>query len=203
MTQLVVEAVVRMSKKPHQKPEVLHRSVVAQSRLFTVESMEIRFGNGVERTYERLVSGGAGAVMVVALFDNEQLALVREYGGGIDDYSLTLPKGAIDMGESIAMAARRELQEEIGYDATELVYLKELTSSPSYMNSSIHLVLARGLYKSRLEGDEPEPLELVTWPMADLSSLYALDDFHEGRAVAAIGLAQAYLAGRLPGRSLD
>jgi ADP-ribose diphosphatase len=189
IAKLVIKAVVRMSKKRHQKPEVLHRSVVAQSRLFTVESMEIRFGNGVERTYERLVSGGAGAVMVVALFDNEQLALVREYGGGIDDYSLTLPKGAIDMGESIAMAARRELQEEIGYDATELVYLKELTSSPSYMNSSIHLVLARGLYESRLEGDEPEPLELVTWPMADLSSLYAQDDFHEGRAVAAIGLA--------------
>jgi len=68
-----------------QKPQILHTSVVARSRLFTVESVELKFTNGVERTYERLAPGGHGAVMVVAMLDDQHVALIREYGGGIED----------------------------------------------------------------------------------------------------------------------
>lgn len=184
------------------KPEVLARRQVAQSRLFRVESFDLRFSNGVERTYERLVSGGPGAVMLVALLDDETVALIREYGGGIDDYTLTLPKGAIDMGEAMRDACNRELQEEIGYAATEFVHLKKLAASPSYMSGGIDVVLVRGLYPSVLEGDEPEPLELVPWKLNNLNELYTQEDFTEGRAFAALLLAQEYLAGRFPGKPL-
>lgn len=185
------------------KPEIIHRTLVAQSRLFKVEAIDIRFSNGVERTYERLVGGGNGAVMVVAMLDDERFVLIREYAGGIDDYCLTLPKGAIDMGETIAQAARRELQEEIGYNARELIYLKKLTLSPGYMSAGIHLVLARDLFPSKLEGDEPEPLETEVWQLSQWSELFARDDFAEGRSVAALALVKAYLAGEYQGSALD
>lgn len=180
----------------HKKPQILQRHIVAQSRLFRVESFDLRFSNGVERTYERLVPGGNGAVMIVALLDDDTFALIREYGGGVEDYTLTLPKGAIDLGESLRDACNRELQEEIGFGAREFVYLKSLSLSPSYMSGGIHVVLARDLYPSKLEGDEPEPLELVTWKFADLPALYSRADCSEGRAIAALALAQEYLAGR-------
>ncbi|MFK4753656.1 ADP compounds hydrolase NudE [Oceanobacter antarcticus] len=184
------------------KPQILHRSIVAQSRLFRVESLELRFSNGVERTYERLMPGGPGAVMMVALLDDDTVALIREYGGGIEDYTLTLPKGAVDLGESMRDACHRELQEEIGYGAREFVFLKRLSLSPSYMSGGIDVVLARDLFPSRLEGDEPEPLELIPWQLNDLLSLYQRADFSEGRAVAALALAQAYLAGHYKGEVL-
>src|SRR5690554_7805620 len=85
----------------HIKPKILARHVVAQSRLFRIESFDLRFSNGVERTYERLVPGGPGAVMLVPLLDDETVGLIHEYGGGIEDYTLTLPKGALDLGESL------------------------------------------------------------------------------------------------------
>jgi len=184
------------------KPEILHRSMVAQSRLFRIESFDLRFSNGVERTYERLVPGGTGAVMMVALLDNEHLALIREYGGGIEDYTLTLPKGAIDLGETMRDACNRELQEEIGFAAREFIHLKKMSLSPSYMSGGIDVVLVRDLYPSQLEGDEPEPLELVKWPLAEVHELYARDDCTEGRAIAALAVAQEYLAGRYPGTPL-
>lgn len=187
----------------HKKPQILQRHIVAQSRLFRVESFDLRFSNGVERTYERLMPGGNGAVMVVALLDDETFALIREYGGGVEDYTLTLPKGAIDLGERLRDACNRELQEEIGYGAREFVYLKNLSLSPSYMSGGIHVVLARDLYPSQLEGDEPEPLELVPWKLNNLPELFARDDCSEGRAVAALALAQEYLAGRFQGRVLE
>ncbi|MFY9178998.1 MAG: ADP compounds hydrolase NudE [Venatoribacter sp.] len=186
-----------------QKPEILARRIVAQSRLFRIESFDLRFSNGVERTYERLVPGGRGAVMLVALLDDETFALIREYGGGIDDYTLTLPKGAIDLGETLRNACNRELQEEIGYGAREFIHLKNLGASPSYMSGGIDVVLARGLYPSKLDGDEPEPLILVPWKLNNLSELYVQDDFSEGRALAALTLATEYLAGRFPGTVLE
>ena len=187
----------------HKKPQILERHIVAQSRLFRVESFDLRFSNGVERTYERLVPGGNGAVMLVALMDDDTIALIREYGGGIEDYTLTLPKGAIDMGESLRDACNRELQEEIGFAAREFIFLKKLSLSPSYMSGGIHVVVARDLYESRLEGDEPEPLELVPWKLKNLSELYCREDFTEGRALAAITLAQAYLSGEFEGEVLN
>lgn len=186
----------------HKKPEILERHIVAQSRLFRVESFDLRFSNGVERTYERLVPGGPGAVMLVALLDDETVALIREYGGGIEDYTLSLPKGAIDLGEDLKSACNRELQEEIGYAAREFIYLKKLSLSPSYMKSGIDVVLVRDLYPSKLEGDEPEPLELVPWKLNNLHELYAQEDCTEGRAIAALALAMEYLAGRFEGKPL-
>jgi ADP-ribose diphosphatase len=77
-----------------QKPTVLAREIVATSRLFCVEELKLRFSNGVERTYERLVGKGAGygAVMIVAMLDAEHAVLVEEYCGGTDAYELSCPK---------------------------------------------------------------------------------------------------------------
>ena len=95
-----------------QKPTVLASEIVASSRLFRVEQLQLRFSNGVERTYERLASRGHGhgAVMVVAMADTEHALLVEEYCAGTDDYQLSLPKGLVEPGEDVLLAADRELR---------------------------------------------------------------------------------------------
>jgi ADP-ribose diphosphatase len=179
-----------------EKPKILHQSIVSSSRLFTVEAVDFKFSNGVERTYERLVSGGPGAVMMVAMLDDEHVAIIREFGGGVEEYTLTLPKGAVDLGETLVDAANRELQEEIGFAAKKMTFLKHMSLSPSYMKSGIDIFLAENLYPSVLEGDEPEPLELIKWPLVNLHELVMRDDCTEGRSIAALYLAREYLANR-------
>ena len=167
--------------------------MVARSHLFTVESLELEFSNGVQRTYERLASRGHGAVMMVPINEHGEVLLIREYGVGIEDYTLTLPKGAVDMGETIEQAANRELKEEIGKGAHHLHYLKKLTLSPSYMQSAIDVLVAMDLYDESLEGDEPEPLEVVAWPLDNIAELVARADVTEGRAIAALYMARDWL----------
>lgn len=181
-----------------QKPQILDRHIVAQSRLFTIESMELRFSNGVERTYERLVPGGSGAVMMVPINEKGEVLLIREYGAGMEDYTLTLPKGAVDLGETMEQAALRELQEEIHFGAKQLHFLKKMSLSPSYMKSGIDVLIALDLYQASLPGDEPEPLEVVTWPLADIDTLVMRADFTEGRAIAALYMAKAWLEDHQP-----
>jgi ADP-ribose diphosphatase len=181
----------RHSRK--QIPEILAQEIVAQSKLFKIEQLQLRFSNGEERLYERMCGSGRGAVMIVACPDPEHFYLIREYSAGTHDYQLGFPKGLIDPGEDVMAAANRELKEEIGFGAGRFVPLKSLALAPGYFNATMHVVLAFDLYPEQLEGDEPEPLELVSWARADSDSLLQQIDFTEARSVAALLLAQQYL----------
>ncbi|GAA4891243.1 ADP compounds hydrolase NudE [Ferrimonas pelagia] len=175
------------------KPEILATELVAKSRLFQVEQLHLRFSNGVERHYERMRGTMSGAVMIVPMLDAHTMLLVREYAAGTHSYELGFPKGLIDPGESALQAGNRELQEEIGYAANRLELLHQVALAPSYFSSKMDILLARDLYPSRLEGDEPEPLEVVPWPLADMDSLLARPDFSESRSISALFLAQKRL----------
>lgn len=174
------------------KPEILKVSQPDRSRLFKVERLDLRFSNGEERQFERLMNRGNGAVMVVALTANNEVVLIREYAAGLEDYVLTLPKGVIDPGENATEAANRELQEEAGFGAKRLTAIKQMSAAPNYMGHMLDLVIAQDLFESRLPGDEPEPLEVVTYPLSNIDQLVMEDEFHEGRAIAALYLARQW-----------
>lgn len=183
-----------MSKK-FKKPQILACREVARSRLFRVEELELKFSNGVERTYERLGSFGTGhqAVMVVPLLDNNRFLMVKEYASGTEDYQLTLPKGLVEPGEDLFEGGNRELKEEAGYGAHQWEYLTEFTLSPNYMQNRIHVAVARDLFEERLEGDEPEPMEVVEWSFDRLIELNERPDFSEARTLAALFLVREKL----------
>ncbi|MGB1236614.1 MAG: ADP compounds hydrolase NudE [Pseudomonadales bacterium] len=178
----------------HAKPKVLKLEKTARSRLFQVEELELRFSNGELRTYERLASRGNGAVMIVPVDSEGNLLLIREYAGGIDDYTLSLPKGAVDQGEDFLQAADRELKEEVGFGARQLDFLKEMTTAPNYMGHKLQAIIARDLYPCSLPGDEPEPLEVVKWPLQDIDNLALHPEFTEGRAIAALYMARHFIS---------
>lgn len=179
-----------MSKK---LPDVLGAKTVAESRLFTIEELQLRFSNGTECHYERINPRGAGAVMIVPVLNDDTLLLIREYGNGIGQYTLGFPKGAIEKGEDLLVTANRELMEEVGYGANNCHHLRSMSLSPGYMSAMMQLVIARDLYPSHLEGDEPEPIEVIEWPVAELDRLLNEPDFNESRSIAALFLAQKFL----------
>ena len=160
---------------------------------YRMERMDLEFSNGERRKYERLHGRGHGAVAVVPMLDADTVLLVREYAAGVHRYELGLVKGRIDAGEIPLEAANRELMEEAGYGARDLIVLRSLTLAPTYMSHATHLVLARDLYPKRLPGDEPEALELVPWKLADIGDLILREEFSEGRSVAALFIAREWL----------
>jgi len=162
-------------------------------KLFKVEQLDLEFSNGEKRIYERLLTRGLGAVIVVAMRDDDTVLLVSEYAAGLHHYELGLVKGRLEPGESVLEGAERELKEEIGFGAHKLVELTSLSLAPGYMTHVTHVVLARDLYPEKLEGDEPEELEIVPWPLADLHSLVQRPDCTEGRSIAALYIARDHL----------
>lgn len=176
----------RCMSKEKQVPQVLARRVVAQSRLMRIEAVDLKFSNGEQRQFERMKGSGRGAVMIVPCLDEETLLLIREYAAGLHDYQLGFPKGLIDPGETPEEAAQRELKEEVGYGSRQLEFLMEVSLAPQFFSAKMSVFVARDLYPESLPGDEPEPLEKVTWRLDDIDNLLAQPDFSEARSVAAL-----------------
>ncbi|NIF49692.1 ADP compounds hydrolase NudE [Enterobacter sp. Ap-1006] len=174
------------------KPTILNVETVARSRLFNVETVDLEFSNGVRRVYERMKPSSREAVMIVPVVD-DHLILIREYAVGTESYELGFSKGLIDPGETVFEAANRELKEEVGFGANRLTFLKKLTMAPSYFSSKMNIVIAEDLYPESLEGDEPEELPQVRWPLANMMDLLNEDDFSEARNVSALFLVREWL----------
>ncbi len=160
-----------------------------------VEELDLEFSNGERRRFHRLKPQGHGAVVVVPMLDEHTVLLVREYAAGVHRYELGLVKGRMDEGETPEQAADRELKEEAGYGARRLDVLRSMSLVPTYMAHRSWLVLARDLYPERLQGDEPEELEVVPWKLDDLGELMLREDFSEGRSLAALFIVREWLRG--------
>lgn len=167
-------------------PKIIGTEEICHSRLFRIESVHLEFSNGEERHFERIQGWAKGSVMILPMLDENTVILIREYGVGVEGYTLGFPKGAVHEDEDILVTANRELQEEIGYAAREMKSVMEFATSPGYLSANMRLVLARDLYPSKLEGDEPEPLEVVEWSLDRVDELLANPEFVEARSIAAL-----------------
>ena len=185
-----------MSKESFKAPQVTECKVVAKSRLFRIEQMDITFANGEKVEYERLKGSSRGGVLVVALKDENTLYMVREYSAGVERYELMFPKGRIETDEPVEDAANRELQEEIGFAARKLTHIKSMTLAPGYISHQTHIVLAEDLYPARLMGDEPEPPEVVLWGLDKIDELAMQEDVTEARTIAAAYIVKSLLEQR-------
>lgn len=175
-----------------QLPDILNIKTVAKTRIFEIQTVDLRFSNGEQRTYERLTPQRRSSVLVIPIQNNE-LILVREYAVGPERYELTFPKGIVDEGETPIESANRELQEEIGFGAKKMDFLRALYSGPSHMYGLMHVFVAQDLYPSKLEGDEPEPLEVVRYPLDKIDELLADLMFAEARNLSALFMLREYL----------
>ncbi|WP_386691410.1 MULTISPECIES: ADP compounds hydrolase NudE [unclassified Lonepinella] len=173
-------------------PEILNISTTCQSRLFTIQTVELKFSNGIHRTYERFKPSGRAAVMVLPI-DGDDLLMMREYAVGTEHYELGFCKGGMEQGETPEQSANRELQEELGLGAKQFIHLRTVYSNPTFMKNTMHILVARDFYPSKLDGDEPEPLEIVRFPLSKLDELINNHEFGESRNLVAIYSLRDYL----------
>jgi ADP-ribose diphosphatase len=183
-----------MAIPSRKKPEITQRKVIAKSRLFEIEQLDLHFSNGVKTQFERLISSPYGAVLVIPMLDEDTVLLIREYAAGVDRYELALPKGKIEANENPIDAGNREIKEEIGYGASTLNYLSEFSLAPGYLSHQTHIILAQDLYPAKEDGDEPEEIEVIPWKLSQLNTLLNEPECTEARSIAALFMAREHLS---------
>ncbi len=138
-----------------------------------------------------------GAVAVVAVTDNEDVLLVRQYRGAVDRELLEIPAGTRDVeGEPPHETARRELLEEVGVQAREIRLLGTMFNSPGFCDQETLLYLATGLGAGTPARDSVEEryIEVVTVPLTDVGGLVERGVLTDGQTLLGLLLARDVLA---------
>ena len=131
---------------------------------------DVRMPSG--RKTVREVIEHPGSVIVLPVTVDDDILLIRQYRYAVDERVIELPAGLIDPGEEPEIAARRELEEETGYEAGEVRLLGSAYASPGYTRELSHFYVASGCLETRsFETDPEEPMELLRVPRGDLPSL--------------------------------
>src|SRR3989338_1406368 len=131
-------------------PKILSTKTLAETKIFKVTGLHLRFANGTECHFEKIDVRFPGAVMIVPLLDDDTILLIREYAAASGEYTLGFPKGAIEhANEDILETANRELMEEAGFGANQLIWLREMSLSPAYFDAKMQVVLAKDLYPKK------------------------------------------------------
>ena len=149
--------------------EIIKTDEVYKGHAFSVDVDELRSKSGL--VFERSVVKHSHSIVVLPLDFEDNVVLVRQYRHPTETYLLEAPAGKLEKNESPNQCAQRELQEEIGYKASNLKLLTEFYVSPGYSTEYMYAYLATGLEPSSLEPDFDEFIEVERYPIIDINEL--------------------------------
>ena len=137
--------------------ETVESRVIFRGEIVTLREDTARLENGALASRE--VVEHPDGVCILPMEADGTVYTVRQFRYPFGEVTEELPAGKMDRGETHEAAARRELSEEVGCEAGELLYLGELLVSPGYSTEAIHMYLARELTHGAQHLDEDEFLE--------------------------------------------
>ncbi len=134
-----------------------------------------------------------GAVAVLAILDNGNLVMERQYRYPLHREFIELPAGKIDHGEDILMCAQRELLEETGYVAKEWIHLTTAWPCIGYADERMEYFLARGLTHQDRQLDDGEFLEVFELSLAEAIEWIRLGKINESKTIVGLFWLEKYL----------
>ena len=166
---------------------------IFQGKIINLRIDTVQLPNGKEATRE--VVEHHGAVAVVAINENDEIVLIRQYRAAIDEVIIEIPAGKLELGEDPLICAKRELEEETGYQAGQWKKVFTFYTSPGFSDEKMYLYLAKDIKILEQSLDEDEFVELFYMPISQ-----AFNDCRNGQikdAKTILGIQAAYLYLRL------
>ncbi len=167
---------------------------IYKGRIVDLRVERVTLPNGAAVDLELMHHPGASAV--VAVDGDGRVVLIRQYRYAAGGYIWELPAGVLDTPDELpAACAARELREEAGVEAGELVQLGAILTTPGFCDERIHLFLARGLRQAghRHEADEVIA-EVARLPLGEVLAMIRRGEIVDGKTIAGLHLAAAALA---------
>lgn len=160
-------------------------------RLIGVRVDTVKLPDGKQSTRE--IVEHPGAVAIIALTEDDELVLVRQYRRPTEEILLEVPAGVPQKGEAGEAAARRELAEETGYYAKNIRQVWEGYSSPGYSNEVIKYYLASDMNLMKQKTDEDEFIEVDLVDLEACLDLAETGQIKDSKTMIGILLAKKFI----------
>ena len=168
------------------EPQILKSVEIFRGRVFDVTLDTIREG---DKVYEREVVHHPGSAVIIPVFEDGTIALVRQYRHPAVRYLLEAPAGTLERGEAPEEGAARELEEELGFVAGRLEKLTEFFVSPGFCEEKMWVYLATGMTETAQRLEDDEIVEVVRIPFAQALSMITSGEIDDAKTIIGVMLA--------------
>jgi len=169
----------------------LDSELMYEGDFIRVRKDKVRLPDGAVSSREYITH--PGAVAVLAMLDNGNLVMERQFRYPLQREFIELPAGKIDDGEDILPCAQRELLEETGYVASEWIHLTTAWPCIGYADERMEYFLARGLTHQGSNLDEGEFLEVFELSLAEAIDWIRLGKINESKTIVGLFWLEKYL----------
>ena len=176
--------------KETEEIEILSSESIYKGMIFDLDIYEIRHG---ELVYKREIVKHNGSVVIVPVFDDGTVAMVRQYRYAAGKFLLEIPAGTLNKDEPMETGARRELEEEIGVTASSLEKLTEFYVSPGFLTEKMYVYLATGLTATAQNLEDDEILSVERYSFPDLFEKIRAGEIEDAKTICGITMAGARL----------
>lgn len=167
-------------------PEFIDSKKIFEGRIFDVSVDTVREG---DQTYQREIVHHPGSAVILPVFDDGTIALVKQYRHPAVKYLLELPAGTLNDRERPEVGAARELEEELGLEAGHLEKLCEFFISPGFLSEKMWLYLATDLRETEQRLEEDEAIEIVRLPIDRALQMITDGEIEDGKTIIGLLLA--------------
>jgi ADP-ribose pyrophosphatase len=175
-----------MSTPDRELPRILSSQKVFDGRVFNVTVDTVSEG---ELTYQREVVHHNGSAVIVPIFDDGTVALVKQYRHPAVRYLLEVPAGTLAKGERPEIGAARELKEELGLVAAQLEKLSEFFVSPGFCEEKMWVYLATELSEGEQALEDDEIIDVVRLPIGDALEMITSGEIQDAKTIIGLMLA--------------
>lgn len=165
---MIKELELRM-KKERLREKTVKSETLYVGKIIRLRKDEVVLHNG-RRSFREIVEH-PGAVVILAEKDKQKIILVRQFRKAVEEVLLELPAGTIEPFEKTIDCARRELEEETGYQAQNWNEIIDFYSAPGFCSEKLTLFYARDLIKTKSNTDEDEFIDIVEVDEGEVSLL--------------------------------
>jgi ADP-ribose pyrophosphatase len=177
--------------KPNFK--VLKSDFFFRGKVFDLRVDEIEYDSG--NTGIREVAVHPGGAVVAAVTDEKKIILVKQFRYPLQRSLYELPAGKLDKGEDPKKCAVRELEEETGYRAADVVKLGVINTTPGFCTEELHIYYAAGLTQGEHRREEGEQgMEIYEYSLEDIENMIIKGDIVDAKTISGIYLIKSYLS---------
>lgn len=173
--------------------EILKSEQAFDGRVIRVFLDDVKLPDGRTARWERVAH--PGAVGIVPLLESGEVLMVRQYRHAVRGVLLEIPAGKLDAGEPPLECAHRELEEEVGMKAGEMLKLAEFYNSPGYSDEYFHLYLARDLTDGEAEPEADEFLELSRIRLEEALGMVSTGEIRDAKSIIGLSLTLQFTSG--------
>lgn len=167
-------------------PEFVDSKEIFSGRVFDVTVDTVREG---DKTYVREIVHHPGSAVILPVFNDGTIALVRQYRHPAVRYLLELPAGTLKDKERPEEGAARELEEELGVVAGRMEKLSEFFVSPGFCEEKMWLYLATDLTETEQRLEDDELLEVVRVPLERALQMITDGEIEDAKTIIGLILA--------------